>query len=381
MTIDYVSFDQVPSFKGASQHILAGLRGVVERRPVRLITLGDAPLPRWKGLTHHPLPFREKNYLKRGFRFREAVHSLLSRRTELVHFRTPWEGMAVVRRGVPAIYEVNGLPSMELRYHYRSVPAAVVAEMCRWERRCIEHARLVICPSERIKRFIEERYGGVGPEIRVFPNAYDRPTTAAERTAADDAAPVRLVYLGTLSPWQGAHWSIKGIAACEGRVSLSIFSPTEKALGRYLRRRISRFGADRYITLEPPLVRAALSRRLAEFDAGFSPLLDTERNREQGCFPLKLLEYLAHGLPVIASDVEANRLVLDEGRSALLFKANVVSSLAAVLRSVADDRSVLDRLRGDVHRTLARHWTWDEYGAALSDLYATFASSSPTSSW
>ena len=52
---------------------------------------------------------------------------------------------------------------------------------------------------------------------------------------------------------------------------------------------------------------------------GLAPLLKTERNTAQGCFPVKLLDYLAHGLWIAGSDLFVVRQVVRPGENGFLF--------------------------------------------------------------
>jgi phosphatidylinositol alpha-mannosyltransferase len=70
-------------------------------------------------------------------------------------------------------------------------------------------------------------------------------------------------------------------------------------------------------------------------------------------FGVILLEAMAAGTPVVASDLEAFRRVLDGGRAGRLFPTGDAAALAATLTEVLDD----ERLRGDLvaagHRAVA----------------------------
>ena len=78
----YASFDEVPSFKGASTHILANCRAILRHFELTLVTLGDNPLP---SITHGhfkhiPLGISHTNYLIRGKKFRQSPQKPFSKR-------------------------------------------------------------------------------------------------------------------------------------------------------------------------------------------------------------------------------------------------------------------------------------------------------------
>lgn len=74
--------------------------------------------------------------------------------------------------------------------------------------------------------------------------------------------------------------------------------------------------------------------------------------------PLKVAEYLAAGVPVVAPAVPQLTERLDPDRNALFFPAGDVPALAAVLRSIAADPHRRRRL-AEGARTTAPAWSWD----------------------
>ena len=369
MSITFVSFDEIPSFKGASAHVLAGLRVPINRYPVKLISLGHTPLRPRKNFVHLPLNISERNLLRRGLHFRERVAGILRRSPPgLVHFRSPWEGLAAVRAGVPAIYEVNGLPSVELRYHHR-VSESSVRIFRAWEDECLRGSRAIICPSPQIADYLEREFAGLSREkIRVLRNGFD-PLPVPE-VAPRTGGPFRFVYLGTLSEWQGVTWSLRAFRELSGEWLLDIYAPPAKESGRRLERLIRRYRLADRIRIHEPLNRAQLFHTLPKYDAALAPFLRTRRNTEQGCYPLKLLEYLAHGLPVIASDLPLVRSLIVDGMNGFLFPPNDGSSLRAVLASVMTGFPATPMMRRACRDSLRGHPTWDDYGRELSEIYA-----------
>jgi glycosyltransferase involved in cell wall biosynthesis len=73
--------------------------------------------------------------------------------------------------------------------------------------------------------------------------------------------------------------------------------------------------------------------------------------------PLKLFEYQAAGLPLVASDLPALREVLTDGQNALLVPPDDPPALAAALRRLLDDPALADRLRRRGLSDVAGH-TW-----------------------
>ena len=125
----YTAFDVVPAPKGASTHILHFVRALVNAGyAVDLLTPGDGILPAegtLEGARVKRIPSKSGgNYLSRAVEFSEAVerHVRGSDPYDASHFRSVWGGLQLAqlrtRLGYKTLFEVNGLPSVELKYHY-----------------------------------------------------------------------------------------------------------------------------------------------------------------------------------------------------------------------------------------------------------------------
>ena len=134
----YTAFDIVPSPKGASTHILHNLRGLVNKGyDVHLITPNDGLLPTEDTIEGAQVTRitqdLTQNFLARATHFGKAVLAHLALTSSLsgaegydvVHYRNIWDGLSLAqnkkRHGYKTLFEVNGLPSIELKYHYPGI--------------------------------------------------------------------------------------------------------------------------------------------------------------------------------------------------------------------------------------------------------------------
>ena len=374
MRVLYASFDEVPSFKAASTHILANCRKTAGPFAVGLLTLGPVCLPGFPGFRHRPLALSERNYLRRGERFRALVREYLEREPpDLFHFRGPWEGLAAEDLGMPTVYEVNGLPSIELPYLYRKAGERVLKIFRGWEQRCLDRAAAILCPSERIRSCLLNRYAIPDPDrIRVIPNGYDpTPALPLAETAGES---LRAVYLGTLHHWQGILWALRAFAGPGNRYTLDIYAVGARHWLRHAKKRILRHGLQERVRLLPPVDRSRLGATLSQYQVGLAPLLKTERNADQGCCPVKIMDYLAHGLVTVAPDLAVVRALIEHGENGLLYPPNCLQGLSSALREIHELRGELPRLRSKVLASLRRFPTWDEISLRLRETYEAVAS-------
>jgi len=88
-------------------------------------------------------------------------------------------------------------------------------------------------------------------------------------------------------------------------------------------------------------------------------------------FGLVVLEALASGLPVVASDLDVLRAFLAHEESALLVPCGDGAALGSALLRAATDAALADRLRAGGRAVVARH-SWDAAARAHEDAYRAF---------
>ncbi|HMB24149.1 MAG TPA: glycosyltransferase family 4 protein, partial [Anaerolineales bacterium] len=154
----YTAFDIVPSPKGASTHIVHNIRGLVNSQfDVQILTPNDGLLPPedmidGARVTRIAQDFSQ-TFLARAVHFGKAVlaHLVLHPGYDVVHYRNIWDGLAVAqnkkRFGYKALFEVNGLPSVELKYHYPGIEASLLTKIKEQELATLHLSDAIVCPS------------------------------------------------------------------------------------------------------------------------------------------------------------------------------------------------------------------------------------------
>ena len=111
----------------------------------------------------------------------------------------------------------------------------------------------------------------------------------------------------------------------------------------------------------------AVPSTLAQMSIGWVPFLDTPNNRRT--IPLKLLEYMAAGLPVVVSDIGFMATIVRESDCGLLAPPGDAIAHAARLAELLDNPLRATRL-GESGRTAVRErYTWAAEGRKLVALY------------
>ncbi|WNG50004.1 glycosyltransferase family 4 protein [Archangium minus] len=378
--IVYASFDRFPSPKGAAVHIRAFVEALGQAfGGVELLAIGGdltEPLP--EGVRFHPLRAQGSELIQQALCFREGLAAWWRgrARARVVHVRSIFEGYPIARRKEQLtehlVFEVNGLPSIELKYHSPGVAEddELLRKLVAQEDLCLAKADLVLTPSPVTARYLESR--GVAPGcIRVIPNGVDTGLFSFQAPRPWGDRPVRLLYSGTMTSWQGVH---RAIEACrllrrDVPVLLTLVGPMRRQQRRELLDLCGELVGEGAVELLEALPQAELARLHHACDVVLVPLPPNDRNLVQGCCPLKLLEAMASGTPVVASDLPVVRAVAEHGVHAFLVRPGSPKAIAEAVRSLRADPTLGPRLSQQARALVERDFTWARAQESLVAAY------------
>jgi glycosyltransferase involved in cell wall biosynthesis len=362
----YAAFDRVPSAKGASIHIAHTVRALAEAAgDALLVCVDDGELPSHEvdgTLEVRRFGAGAADFVERVRAYQGGLAATLEeQRASLAvcHFRDPWSGIPVLeaRGGWRSVYEVNGLPSIEMPARYPRLGAATLARIRAMEERCLAGADLVLTPSATIAAHLAAR--GVAPaRLTVIPNGAEIPASAPR----PGGAPERYVlYFGALQPWQGVRFALRALShLADTALSLVICSSHPPAIGAALKGVAERLRIGERVQWMHELSREALAPWVQHAVASLAPLTDTPRNVEQGCCPLKVLESMAAGTPVVASDLAPVRELMAHRQHGLLVRPGRPEALARAVRELDDYPRLRDEMGDRARERVRAHYAWEE---------------------
>jgi glycosyltransferase involved in cell wall biosynthesis len=375
----YTAFDVVPSPKGASTHITYFVKGLVEAGyDVQMITAGDPSLPAddtYHGARLKRVISQETNFLRRAMGFSEAVigHLTDGHGYTVAHFRSIWSGYPLVQakeqRGYRTLFEVNGLPSIELKYHYPALKGAPVLNKIKHQEVATLHlADHIICPSRVTREYITSL--GISPErVTVIPNGVDT-ARFSPRPAPLDEVPL-LLYIGTLAGWQGLDTLLEAMPLVleEHPARLKIVGKGRKEQRKFLQKRTRKMGLAGWVSLEGSVSHNTIPQMINQAHLCLAPLSFNDRNVTQGCCPIKVLEYLACGKPLVAANLPVVRELVCDGQEALLFTPDDPADLARCILTLLNDPPLAERLAETGCQRVRREFTWEIAQQKLLGVY------------
>jgi glycosyltransferase involved in cell wall biosynthesis len=307
---------------------------------------------------------------------REEVDLVLVRDLPLA----PTAIYAARRLGIPVVLDMaENYPAMiqdlwttgSTRFGDRFVRnPKVVAAVERWTLKRVDHTFVVVEESR-------DRLIGLGvPADRITvvgntPSLQRVPTGApAPEATAGPQRRLEMVYLGLLETARGVGVAIDAVSICRKRgidVAFSVIGDGRARLS--FEARAAELGlAEDHVRFHGYLPYHDALELVSRADVGLIPHLANESWNTT--IPNKLFDYMAAGLPVLASDAYPTRRVIEETGCGIWFRSGEPEHLAEALETLWGDS---DRcLRGSAGRDAIRHrYNWEaDRGRMLDTLNA-----------
>ena len=239
-------------------------------------------------------------------------------------------------------------------------------------RRVVDAADALTAVSPVAATFHARALGLDPTRLTIVPNGVDVARFAVHAGGARDAgrggrSGQHLVFLGRLEPRKGADTVVRAFLLLAGdRPDLRLRVLGDGPLAGELRRIVADApaGVARRVDLAGRADPAALPRLLADADVALLPARGGES------FGIVLLEAMAAGLPIVATDIPGYRAVARHEREALLVPPGDPAALARATARLLDDVELAERLvRAGAHRA-AEH-DWSVVASRMREVYAS----------
>jgi glycosyltransferase involved in cell wall biosynthesis len=253
--------------------------------------------------------------------------------------------------------------------------ALLVKPMQRWRERQVRAADLVVSPSRRIlpswlpaDRVLEIEWGA--------DTARFRPQPTGSRWNVSGG--LTCVFAGAFRPWHGAVHLVTAIRALRSR---GIADVDAVLIGDGPERPAVQDAARGVpgITFAGALPHERMPGALAAGDVGVAPFDVSRHPPLQLAFfwsPLKIFEYMATGLPVVAPSLPRLQQLVGHGTEGLLYDPQNPAALADALAALRDPE-LRARLGAAARRRAEREYSWSAHCARLDRAFRALTGSNP----
>ena len=270
---------------------------------------------------------------------------------------------------VPRIVELNAPLALEQSV-YRTTGLGELAVQA--ERYTLSQAGAVLAVSAALRDHAMSL--GVAPErLHVVPNGADAslfrphpPDRAVRRRWGLDGGPV-LGYVGGLRRWHGVEALpplLERLGQRYGGLRLVIVDngPLRGELERDLRER----GLERLVVFTGVRPHEEVVALIGQFDVALAPYAHLDHAFYFS--PLKLFEYMACGVPVVAAASGQIAEVVHDGATGLLYPPGDLEALTAACDRLLADSALRQRLGQAGAREIHSQYTWDHNAARVTEL-------------
>jgi glycosyltransferase involved in cell wall biosynthesis len=217
----------------------------------------------------------------------------------------------------------------------------------------IEQCHIIIATSERIKQELMLIAPSVDPDcIIVKPNAINAdqfpPVSCKE---PEEGEPYRLVCVGRVEPKKGLLYLVDAVD-CLRRQGLNIVlhliggvdnNMTSQEYAQVLQKRVGELKLGEIVYLEGRRSESEITAVFRHSHLFVAPFVETPSGDKDG-IPTSLLEAMASGLPVVATDAGSICEVIDNGQNGMLVPQRDADALASAVANLIGDSERRARL-------------------------------------
>ncbi|HQT45815.1 MAG: glycosyl transferase family 1 [Acidocella sp. 20-63-7] len=261
------------------------------------------------------------------------------------------------RLGVARLLEVNA-PLIEEQARFRGLSLRGLAQAA--ELASYQGAASVIAVSEAVAAHVRG-VAGPGVPVNVVPNGVDlarfgqRGAGAGIREKLGIGAGPVIGFIGSFKPWHGMGFLLDAVAAQgAGLAALRILAVGDGPDLAALRERAAEPGFVGRVILPGRVAHADIPGWLAAMDITVAPYLDQP---DFYFSPLKIVESLAAGKPVVAPRIGQIPQLVQHGETGLLYEPGDIAGCGAALARLVADPQGCARM-GEKAQSAAAGWDW-----------------------
>jgi glycosyltransferase involved in cell wall biosynthesis len=203
------------------------------------------------------------------------------------------------------------------------------------------------------------------PRLEIFASAFEKKLPKLNR----------LIYLGGMTLVRGAKLLVDIMVAlreAHPQVKLLCLGPfNEPHVETEVKQYAGSCGLSDAIEYVSSVPHEKVPDYLAQSQVGLIPWQPNEQMLRM-VFPNKVFEYMACGLPAVASDLPSLRYIFGRSQSGLLVRPDDPKAHAQAIRELLDHPALMAEMGAKGRRFVTEQLNWDKEAVKLVDLYQQF---------
>ena len=262
------------------------------------------------------------------------------------------------RHPYPVVSLVHHLRCSELRPGWQNAFYRLV------EKKYLQSVHSFIFNSETTKKVVNGLLVQRKLSMIAYPptDRFGKPISEKEILKRADSDELRIVFLGNVIYRKGLHTLLEAVKGLKSKVRIDVIGSlnSEPPYAKQIQHSISKRNLSLSVFLLGPLDKEPLIEKLKEAHVLVVP------SSYEG-FGIVYLEGMCFGLPAIGTTAGAAGEIIEHGQTGYLIAPQDSHSLAAHLRSLAEDRGLLTRLSLNARERYLRQPSWNETAKSIRD--------------
>ena len=227
--------------------------------------------------------------------------------------------------------------------------------------------------TEKMKRDLQAEANNFEKKICVWssgvdPNLFDPDNGGDLRSELDFENRFVIMYHGILSPNRGLQQAIEAVAMVrKNHPEVMLFLLGKGPAQTELEELVRSLKLEKHVLIHPPVPFEKVPKYVKSAQTGILPFPDVDSWNTSS--PIKLMEYLGMGKPVIVTDIEAHRAVLDQLKCGFFVPDHQPESLAQGIKAALERASELPTLGEIARNTAIEYFTWERQAKKIKDYF------------
>jgi glycosyltransferase involved in cell wall biosynthesis len=253
--------------------------------------------------------------------------------------------------------------------HANTLFGKILSSEVQWrsyERSCaMEADRIIAVVSEMKDRILNL---GIPPnKVYILENT-PQIITLDELNYERDKRFITLIYIGGISFHRGLQFVINGLSLIKNEVPVRLWIAGEGKYSAVLKQRVKVLGLSDCVEFYGMVSKDKTEELMKKADAGLIPHIRSEQSDNSS--PNKLFEYMAAGLPVIASNCTSVKRIIDETDTGVTYVFDSPSDFAGVLKRLHKDHEIRAIFAANGKRAVTDKYNWAMGSVSLVTLYS-----------
>lgn len=259
---------------------------------------------------------------------------------------------------------------LKVSSHTNTLLGKVLSSEKQWrkfERDCCISADAIITVVDEMKERIS-KLGITNKKIFVLENTPPA-NSVKEFEFERDESYFTLVYLGGISFHRGLQYIISSLKFVASEIPVRFLIAGQGKFISTLKDQIRKLNLENNIKFLGILSKEEVEKLLKKADFGLIPHIRSEQSDNSS--PNKLFEYMAVGLPVLASNCTSVKRVLDETQSGQTYIFDSTLDFTKVLTDLYRDRNKSGIFAINGRKAIREKYNWEKSSLSLLNLYKT----------